>query len=76
MAPEERYADFSRFGSAVWVDLVIAGREAWTRDGSTVTSGIWREIADLANIENVTGTAMQTSCWVMRMRTGLREGWQ
>jgi Ca2+-binding RTX toxin-like protein len=49
--------DFSQFGSAVWVDLAYAGTEAWTRGGTTVDSGTWREIADLANIENVVGTA-------------------
>jgi Ca2+-binding RTX toxin-like protein len=42
----------------VWVDLAHNGVEAWTRDNAGVTSGTWREIADLANIENVTGTAL------------------
>jgi Ca2+-binding RTX toxin-like protein len=56
-------ADFSRFGSAVWVDLAYAGREAWTRNGSTVTSGTWREIADLANIENLVGTQHSDLLW-------------
>jgi Ca2+-binding RTX toxin-like protein len=49
--------DFSRFGSAVWVDLASNGREAWTRGNAGLTSGTWREIADLAAIENLTGTA-------------------
>ena len=49
-------ADFSRFGSAVWVDLAYAGNEAWTRDRADVNSGTWREIADLASIENLVGT--------------------
>jgi Ca2+-binding RTX toxin-like protein len=49
--------DFSRFGSAVWVDLTYAGTEAWTRDASDLRSGTWREIADLSNIENLVGTA-------------------
>jgi Ca2+-binding RTX toxin-like protein len=52
-------ADFSRSGSAVWVDLAYTGpgNEAWTRYGSTLSSSTWREIADLANIENLVGTA-------------------
>ena len=49
-------ADFSRFGSAVWVNLAYAGNEAWTRDRADVNSGTWREIADLASIENLVGT--------------------
>jgi serralysin len=50
-------ADFSAFGSAVWVDLQFAGREAWTMDQITLSGGTWREIADLAAIENLVGTA-------------------
>jgi Ca2+-binding RTX toxin-like protein len=50
-------ADFSLFGAAVWVNLAYAGVEAWTRDGIDVDGGVWRTIADLANIENITGTA-------------------
>ena len=49
--------DFGEFGAAVWVDLAFGGVEAWTRDGADLTSGAWREIADLASIENITGTA-------------------
>jgi Ca2+-binding RTX toxin-like protein len=40
-------ADFSLFGSAVWVDLAFT---------NTLAGGTWREIADLAAIENLTGT--------------------
>lgn len=50
-------ADFSSFGYAVWVNLIYAGLEAWTRDGTDVQSGTWREIANLDNIENLIGTA-------------------
>jgi Ca2+-binding RTX toxin-like protein len=50
-------ADFSQFGSAVWVSLSYGGREAWTVDRSTLSGGAWREIADLNDIENLTGTA-------------------
>ena len=50
-------ADFSPFGSAVWVDLTYSGPEAWTRDTANLTSGTWREIADLAGMENLVGTA-------------------
>ena len=49
-------ASFEEFGSAVFVNLNMAGTEAWTRDGPALSSGTWRAIADLANIENVTGT--------------------
>jgi Ca2+-binding RTX toxin-like protein len=49
-------ADFSGFGSAVWVDLTFNGTEAWTRDAADLVAGPWREIADLANIENLVGT--------------------
>ena len=40
----------------MWVDLAFQGREAWTRDGATVASGVWREIADLVSIETITGS--------------------
>lgn len=49
-------ADFSSFSSAIWVDLAFVGVEAQTRDGSTLTLGTWRNIADLTNIENIVGT--------------------
>ncbi|MFZ5962218.1 M10 family metallopeptidase C-terminal domain-containing protein [Thalassococcus sp. BH17M4-6] len=52
-------ADFSDFNAAVWVDLAYtAGLEAWTRDTGSALPGVgpWREIADLEDIENVTGT--------------------
>jgi Ca2+-binding RTX toxin-like protein len=54
-------ADFSLFGSAVYVDLARTGsgdNEAWTRDGGDVNPGpgTWRAIADLANVENLVGT--------------------
>jgi hypothetical protein len=58
-------ADFSAFGSAVWVDLTRTAsgdNEAWTRDGADVNSGTWRAIANLATIENLTGTQLRTSC--------------
>jgi hypothetical protein len=55
-------ADFSLFGSAVYVDLARTGsgdNEAWTRDRADVNPGpgTWRAIANLDAIENVTGTA-------------------
>ena len=49
-------ANFSLFGSAVWVDLTFAGREAWTCGTTNLTSGTWAEIADLVNLENLVGT--------------------
>lgn len=49
--------DFFRFGSAVWIDLLANGTgEAWTRDGETVETGNWRQLADLDSIENAWGT--------------------
>ncbi|MBZ8117410.1 M10 family metallopeptidase C-terminal domain-containing protein [Roseovarius sp. LXJ103] len=51
------WADFSQFDTAIWVDLTLSVKEVWTRDGPTVQSGVWREIMDLANVENVVGTA-------------------
>ena len=50
-------ADFSGFGSAVWIDLSFGGVEAWTRDGADLSSGDWRAFAIVDNIENLTGTA-------------------
>jgi len=44
-------ASFATFGSAVWVDLQFSGAEAWTRDGADLSSGAWRALADLANVE-------------------------
>ncbi|MEM7069987.1 MAG: discoidin domain-containing protein, partial [Pseudomonadota bacterium] len=52
-------ADFSNFQSAVWVDLDHNGDEVWTRDAADLeaSSGAWRIIANLDNIESVTGSA-------------------
>ncbi len=49
-------ADFSSFGSAVWVNLAYSGSEGWTKDAADLSSGTWREIADLVSVENVTGS--------------------
>ena len=35
-------ADFSHFGSAVWVDLTYADAQAWTKDQADLTAGTWR----------------------------------
>src|SRR5262249_48331880 len=56
-------ADFSRFDKAVWVDLAYNGREAWTRDSGDVTSGTWREVADLNWVENVVGSRANDEIW-------------
>ena len=50
-------ADFSAFAAAVSVNLGYAGYEASTRDQTNLDSGTWRTIADLANVEHVTGGA-------------------
>ena len=51
--------DVSDFGAAVWIELGYNGIEAWTLDTEDIndTSGTWRTIADLNNIENLIGTA-------------------
>lgn len=48
--------DFSGFHSAIQVDLT-ANHEAFSRDGTTVTTGVWRVIGELDDIEGVIGTA-------------------
>jgi Ca2+-binding RTX toxin-like protein len=49
--------DLSGFGAAAWVDLVTNGAEVRTRDQADLTAGTWRDVADVARVENVTGTA-------------------
>lgn len=48
-------ADYSGFHSAVQIDLT-ANHEAYSRDGTTVTTGAWRIIGELDGIEGVIGT--------------------
>lgn len=56
--------DFSAFASAVWVDLDYGSNyEAWTVDLPNALSGNWRAIADLNNIENVTGSDFHDRIW-------------
>jgi len=50
-------ADFSLSASAVFVDLLWEGSEAWTTGENNLCSGQWEEIADLNSIENITGSA-------------------
>ncbi|MCV2891182.1 hypothetical protein OE747_22905 [Ruegeria sp. XHP0148] len=51
-------ADFSGLGVAVWADLTYGDGEAWTKDTTEAAPGVgaWRQIAELRNIENLTGT--------------------
>jgi len=53
-------ADFSRFESAVWINLLFPSTEAWTQDDSDastdINAGTWRAIANLDSIENIVGT--------------------
>jgi Ca2+-binding RTX toxin-like protein len=49
--------DLSGFGAAVWVDLVTNGAEVKTTDHGDLTAGTWRDMADVARVENVTGSA-------------------
>lgn len=55
--PDTDTADFSGFGSAVWVGLDFNGIEAWTNDDVAFNSGMpFRTISDLEGIENLIGT--------------------
>ena len=49
--------DLSGFGAAVWVDLVTNGAEVRTTDQSDLASGTWRDMAQVEQVENITGTA-------------------
>ena len=49
--------DLSGFGAAVWVDLVTNGAEVRTRDQNDLASGTWRDMAQVEQVENITGTA-------------------
>jgi Ca2+-binding RTX toxin-like protein len=49
--------DLSGLGVAAWVDLVTNGAEVRTTDQNNLSSGTWRDVADVARVENVTGTA-------------------
>jgi Ca2+-binding RTX toxin-like protein len=49
--------DLTNFGAAVWVDLVTNGAEVRTTDQNDLTSGAWRDVAQVEQMENVTGTA-------------------
>jgi hypothetical protein len=49
--------DLSGFGVAAWVDLVTNGAEVRTTDQADLTAGTWRNVANVARVENVTGTA-------------------
>ncbi|EJN08763.1 Ca2+-binding protein, RTX toxin [Bradyrhizobium sp. YR681] len=49
--------DLSGFGSAAWVDLVTNGAEVRTTDQSDLSSGTWRDMAQVEQVENITGTA-------------------
>ncbi|WP_084462338.1 calcium-binding protein [Bradyrhizobium sp. WSM1417] len=49
--------DLSGFGSSVWVDLVTNGAEVRTTDQSDLASGTWRDMAQVEQVENITGTA-------------------
>ncbi|WP_407155060.1 calcium-binding protein [Bradyrhizobium sp. STM 3557] len=49
--------DLSDFGAAAWVDLVTNGAEVRTTDQSSLATGTLRDMANVANVENITGTA-------------------
>jgi Ca2+-binding RTX toxin-like protein len=50
-------ADFSGLTTYAWVDLALAGTEAWT-----FTSG-WNVVSRLISVENLTGTALNDQLW-------------
>ncbi|OAF14276.1 hypothetical protein AYJ54_42725 [Bradyrhizobium centrolobii] len=49
--------DLNGFGAAVWVDLVTTGAEMRTTGQSDLASGTWRDMAQVEQVENITGTA-------------------
>jgi Ca2+-binding RTX toxin-like protein len=49
--------DLTNFSAAVWVDLVTNGAEVRTTDQSDLTGGTWRDVAQVGQVENVTGSA-------------------
>ena len=49
--------DFSRFDSAVRVDLSQPAPEVATRDSDDLASGTWRDLVQVFDVENMTGTA-------------------
>ncbi len=50
-------ADFSQFGSAVWLDITTAASSARTNDTATTAGGTLRQIANFSGIENISGSA-------------------
>ncbi len=49
--------DVSEFDSAIWLDFVTSGAELRTRDESDLSSGTWRDMAQVETVENAIGTA-------------------
>jgi Ca2+-binding RTX toxin-like protein len=49
--------DFSQFGSAMWVNLSSNGPEIKTQDRPDLSSGTWRSVGDVTQVENLVGTA-------------------
>ncbi len=49
--------DLASFGTAVWVDLVTNDAEVRTTDQSDLMTGTWRDVAEVEQVENITGTA-------------------
>ena len=56
-------ANFASFGKAIWVDLEWAYPEVQTRDGTDLTTGTWRLLADLNSVENLVGGAADDEMW-------------
>jgi Ca2+-binding RTX toxin-like protein len=56
-------ANFTAHGNALWIDLSYTDREVWTRDRADVDSGAWRQVANLASIENVVASAADDKLW-------------
>jgi Ca2+-binding RTX toxin-like protein len=49
-------ADFGKFHSAVQVDLNLTANAVQTRDGEDLSTGTWRTIVDMSNMENAVGS--------------------
>ena len=56
-------ADFSNFGSALWIQPGYATEDIWTKDGPNIINGTWRAFGEIPNIENIIGTAFHDKIW-------------
>jgi hypothetical protein len=57
--------DFSRFGSAVWIDLAVNGSQASTRDNAGLVSDTSREVANLTPSSRSSAPTLRATCAVI-----------